>query len=117
MRSLLTALAVALIPIAASAHAFLDHAEPRVGSVTAKAPARIRLWFTEGLEPVFCRVSVTGPPGFHGAGPVKVVPGDPRSLTVDLGAPVPQGKYVVRWRVLSADTHMTEGDFSFQVGP
>ena len=76
----------------------------------------VQLWFTEGLEPAFCRVSVTGPPGFHGAGPAKPVAGDPRSLALDLGAPVPPGTYVVRWRVLSADTHVTEGDFSFRVG-
>jgi copper resistance protein C len=117
MRNLLIAALIALAPAAAWAHAFLDHADPRVGSVTAKAPARIQLWFTEALEPAFCRVSVTGPPGFHGAGPARPVAGDARSLTVDLGAPVPPGTYVVRWRVLSADTHVTEGDFSFRVGP
>jgi methionine-rich copper-binding protein CopC len=101
----------------AQAHAFLDHAEPRVGSVVTKPPAAVRLSFTEGLEVVFCRVSVTGPAGFGGAGPALSVPGDPKSLAVDLRSPTPPGVYVVRWRVLSVDTHVTEGDFSFQVRP
>jgi copper resistance protein C len=102
---------------AARAHALLDRADPRVGSVVPKPPTEVRLTFTEGLEVVFCRVSVTGPAGFGGAGAVRPVRGDPRSLVVDLRAPTPPGTYVVRWRVLSVDTHVTEGDFSFQVRP
>jgi len=30
--------------------------------------------------------------------------------------PLPPGVYKVSWRVLSVDTHTTEGDFSFRVG-
>jgi hypothetical protein len=108
---------LALAPTLASAHAFLDRAEPRVGSVIAKAPTSIRLKFTQGLEPLFCRVTVAGPAGFAGAATARPVPGDPETLTVDLRSPTPPGTYTVRWRVLSVDTHVTEGDFSFQVRP
>ena len=104
-------------PLAAAAHAFLDRADPRVGSVVAHAPPAIRLTFTQGVVVPFCRVTVTGPPGFGGAGAPHAVPGDPLSLAVDLKGPAPAGTYVVRWRVLSVDTHVTEGDFSFQVKP
>ena len=31
--------------------------------------------------------------------------------------PVPPGTYTVIWRVLSVDTHRTQGDFTFRVGP
>jgi methionine-rich copper-binding protein CopC len=30
--------------------------------------------------------------------------------------PLPPGTYRVHWRVLSVDTHTTEGSFTFQVG-
>jgi methionine-rich copper-binding protein CopC len=30
--------------------------------------------------------------------------------------PLPPGTYKVHWRVLSVDTHTTEGAFSFHVG-
>ena len=106
-----------LAPLAAAAHAFLDRADPRVGSVVAHAPPTIRLKFTQGVVVPFCRVSVTGPAGFGGAGVPHAVPGDPLGLAVDLRGPGPPGTYVVRWRVLSVDTHVTEGDFSFQVRP
>jgi methionine-rich copper-binding protein CopC len=115
--ALAAVLATALCPRAADAHAFIDHAEPRVGSVVARAPPAIRLTFTQGIVVPFCRVTVTGPPGFAGVSPPHAVAGDPRSLVVDLQGPAPAGTYVVRWRALSVDTHVTEGDFSFQVKP
>lgn len=109
------ALALTLAPaIAAQAHAFLDHADPKVGAEVARA-RQVRLWFTEALAPAFCRVTVTGPPGFGGAGPARTAPGDPKSLVVDLHPPVPAGLYVVHWRVVSVDTHTTQGEFTFKV--
>ena len=47
-----------LLPVAAHAHAFLDHASPRVGSTVAIAPRELLLWFTEKLEPAFSTVEV-----------------------------------------------------------
>jgi methionine-rich copper-binding protein CopC len=108
----------ALAPgLPAAAHAFLVRAEPRVGSVVAKAPPTLRLHFTEALEAPFSHVTVSGPAGFGGAGAVRPVAGDHASLAIDLRAPTPAGAYVVHWRVLAADTHVTQGDFQFQVRP
>lgn len=103
--------------LGAQAHAFLDHAEPKVGAEVAKAPSLVRLSFSESLVLRFCHVTVTGPAGFGGAGPVRQAPGDSKSLIVDLRPPIPPGVYVVRWRVVSVDTHATEGDFAFKVKP
>jgi methionine-rich copper-binding protein CopC len=83
----------------------------------AQAPASVRLWFTQGVVAAFCQVTVTGPLGFGGAGPVHPAAGDDHSLIVDLRGPTPPGVYTVRWRVVSVDTHKTEGDFTFRVGP
>jgi hypothetical protein len=109
--------ALALTPLTASAHAFLKQSDPRVGAAVAKTPASLRLTFTEGVVPAFCRVTVTGPAGFGGAGAVRPVAGAPATLSVDLHGPTPPGSYAVHWRVLSVDTHVTEGDFRFRVGP
>jgi methionine-rich copper-binding protein CopC len=40
---------------------------------------------------------------------------DPRMLRASL-MPLGPGTYRVIWRVLSVDTHVTEGDFTFRVG-
>lgn len=111
------AAAITLASAPAHAHAFLDHASPRVGSQVKPAPATLQLWFTQNLVTAFCQVSVSGPPGFGGAGPARAAASDPLSLVVDLRAPAPPGVYTVRWRVLSVDTHVTEGDFKFTVRP
>jgi methionine-rich copper-binding protein CopC len=111
------ALAALAPALPAAAHAFLVRAEPRVGATVANAPPTLRLHFTEALEAPFSRVTVSGPPGFGGAGPARALPGDHAGLAVDLRAPTPAGAYTVHWRVLAADTHVTQGDFSFKVQP
>jgi len=114
--SLAAALLLAGSP--ARAHAFLDHADPAVGSTAAKAPAQVRIWFTEALEPAFSSIAVTDAAGHAmGKGKAKVDPSDPKLLVLDL-APLPAGAYHVVWHVVSVDTHRTEGDFTFTVsGP
>ena len=37
-------------------HAFLERAEPRVGSTVKAAPTQVRAWFTQNLEPAFRQV-------------------------------------------------------------
>lgn len=102
---------------AATAHAFLQQASPRVGSVVAAGPAEVRLSFSEPVEPAFCVVTVAGPPGFGGAAPPKAAANDRRILLVPIRGPTPPGRYVVRWRVVSVDSHVTQGDFHFEVRP
>src|SRR5207248_5268944 len=45
------------------AHAFLDHAEPRVGNKVAAPPREVTLWFTQKLEPAFSTITVTNAAG------------------------------------------------------
>ena len=94
------------------AHAFLDRAEPRVGARVRTPPVRVTLWFTERLEPAYSTLRVVNEAGVRvDSGDVTVEPGDGRTLRVSL-APVSRGAYRVQWRVLSVDTHVTEGDFT-----
>lgn len=112
--SLLVGLALSM---AVAAHAMLDRSTPRVGSSVKAAPARIELWFTEPLEPAFSTVKVVD------ARDRQV---DARDATVDQAdrthlfaslAPLSPGRYRVVWRVVSVDTHASEGDFTFDVAP
>ncbi|HEY7945536.1 MAG TPA: copper resistance CopC family protein [Casimicrobiaceae bacterium] len=110
------AAAVACIASApATAHAFLDHALPVVGSTVHESPHAIRLWFTEELEPAFSTVRVLDKSGKEvDAGDSHVDAAEPMVLAVSVPVLAP-GTYRVVWRVLSVDTHVTEGDFRFDI--
>jgi len=117
MRSLIIALSATIALTApASAHAFLDHAEPPVGSTMQEPPRQLSLWFTEDLEPAFSGVTVTDAKG-HAvtAGKAQVDPHNRRLMHVPLKALGP-GSYRVNWHVLSVDTHRTQGNYSLTVG-
>ena len=98
-------------------HAFLDHALPAVGSTVHAAPREVRLWFSEPLESAFSKLHVLDASGKSvDTGDGHVDPGDRTILTATL-AGLPPGTYRVVWRVVSIDTHVTEGDFTFDVAP
>jgi methionine-rich copper-binding protein CopC len=97
----------------AYAHAMLDHAEPRVGNKVSAAPHAVTLWFTQKLEPAFSNITVTNTKGERVDVGKTRVSGDQMSVGLRSAGP---GTYRVNWRVLSVDTHRTEGSFTFQVG-
>jgi methionine-rich copper-binding protein CopC len=98
---------------AASAHALLDHAEPRVGNKVATVPNEVTLWFTQKLENAFCTITVTNAEGQRVDMGKTRVSGNQMSVSLRPGG---AGTYRVKWRVLSVDTHATDGSFTFQVG-
>jgi copper resistance protein C len=98
-----------------SAHAFLDHASPAVGSSVPVAPAAVTMWFTQQLEPAFTTATVTDKSGNDvDNGAAEVDAKDPTELRVPLKA-LPPGTYTVTWHALSVDTHTTQGHFTFEV--
>jgi methionine-rich copper-binding protein CopC len=114
---LLAAACLALTAAAAHAHAFLDHAEPRVGSQVQAAPAEVKLWFSEALEGAFSTATVTDAKGRRvDRADAHLDPASKRLLRVSLQELSP-GAYTVHWRAVSIDTHVTQGDFVFRVGP
>jgi copper resistance protein C len=116
-RSILSAILALMMPTLAQAHAMLDRASPAVGSTVAAAPRAVSLTFTEKLEPAFCTVRVENASGARvDQGKPQLDRGSRNVLRVNLKALAP-GSYKVIWKVLSVDTHTTEGSFSFQVGP
>jgi methionine-rich copper-binding protein CopC len=97
----------------AQAHAFLDHAEPKVGNKVAAPPRQVTLWFTQKLEPSFSSVTVTNGAGERIDTGKARVSGNEMSISLRQGG---TGTYHVNWHVLSVDTHTTDGNFTFQVG-
>ena len=114
MRFIVTILALLAAPGAANAHAMLDHATPAVGSAVAAAPKEVVLSFTEKLEPKFSSIEVRNANGAA----VSTGPARANGMEMRVGLKqLPAGTYKVIWRVLSVDTHRTNGSFTFRVGP
>ena len=115
-RSSLTGMIPLLLLLAsgdARAHAFLDHAEPRVGNKVAIPPREVALWFTQKLEPAFSTITVTNSAGQRVDTGKTRVSGNQMSISL---RPAGAGTYHVTWHALSVDTHTTDGNFTFQVG-
>lgn len=101
----------------ADAHAQLDHAQPGAGVKLTVAPAVVDLWFTEAVEPKFSSIVVQNAKGASMQnGAAMAAPGNSAQLSVKL-KPLPPGVYKVLWKVLSVDTHRSQGSFSFTIGP
>jgi methionine-rich copper-binding protein CopC len=106
-------LSILLGATAAQAHAHLDRAEPRVGSTVPSAPREVTLWFSQNIEPAFSSAEVTDANGIRFDQGKAQIEGNVMRLGV---RPLPPGSYRVHWKVLSVDTHTTEGTFPFRVG-
>ena len=103
------------LPFTALAHAFLDHAEPKVGSTVDASPTELKIWFTQELEPAFSKIEVSDAQGKQvDKADVHLDDKDKTLLIVSL-PPLSAGKYSVAWHVVSVDTHKTQGHFEFTV--
>lgn len=105
-------------PIAAPAraHSFLVEATPSSKDHVATSPKTVKLRFGGGVEPKYSKLTIENAEGkVLGEGSIGV-PDKPRELSMEAPELAP-GKYVVRYRVLSTDGHIVEGNYEFTVDP
>ncbi len=98
-----------------SAHAGLDASVPSANAVLEEGPPNIELDFNEAIDADLANIEL------YDQNATLIPTGIPQSITDDtvVQASVPtigDGVYVVVWRVPSADGHVVDGAFSFQVG-
>ena len=102
-------------PTAAVAHAIILESEPAAGAKLAEPPARIYLRFNSKLEKPLSRVTLTEGDGRPVPLPVVAEGGEkPDRIVLPLGK-LRAGAYVVRYKVLATDGHITEGALRFAV--
>ncbi|MEA2514325.1 MAG: copper transport protein [Thermomicrobiales bacterium] len=104
----------------ADAHARLVASTPAAGSALSVTPAELRLDFSEQVDARFSRADLLKSDG--SAVPIAAIEtdaADRKIVKVVLlnAAGLPDGTYVLVWRVLSAvDGHVTSGTLPFSVG-
>ena len=100
------------------AHAFLVRAEPRVGSKLNKAPTEVRISFSEPLRAGVSNIKVFDMSGKQVDKKDTHLDRANRSVVcVSLIPRLTAGSYKVIWRVTSKDTHVTDGNFHFEIVP
>lgn len=100
----------------AFAHAHLKHQYPAADAQVEAAPQALTLNFSEGIEPQFSGVTVTGAEQQSiKTGAVKRNENDKTQLIVPLEQPLKPGHYTVDWHVVSVDGHKTQGNYQFSV--
>ncbi|NDO83862.1 hypothetical protein CJP72_24925 [Citrobacter sp. NCU1] len=105
-----------LVAPAVWAHAHLTHQYPAANAVVDDVSQAITLNFSEGIEPGFSGVTLTGSKQEI----IKTQKAtrneqDEKQLIVPLEQPLNPGIYTVDWYVVSVDGHKTKGQYSFSV--
>jgi copper transport protein len=110
------ALSVLVMAAPAAAHAVLVSSSPAGGAVLTTAPARVTATFDEPVGISAGSLRVFSPGGTrvdsggtrHGSRPAQI--------TVVLDSGLGRGTYTVIWHVISDDSHLVQGAFTFSIG-
>ncbi|MGF2949636.1 copper resistance CopC family protein [Microbacterium alcoholitolerans] len=122
IRTVLATAAVAVvaglaIAAPASAHDELVSSSPAADEQLTTAPEQITLTFSNNLlsleENSGTAMTVEDESGQDWVAEAPVVQGD--TVTVPLKADMPNGAYLVTWKVVSSDGHPTSGEYSFSL--
>ena len=103
-----------LLASPAAAHAELVDIAPADGAQLTRPPTAVRMTFTESVNLVDDGIRLVDHVGATVPTPDPTVDG--RTVTWPMPTDLPEGHYVVTWRVLSKDGHPVSGAFSFGVG-
>ncbi|WP_435953194.1 CopC domain-containing protein YobA [Dryocola sp. BD626] len=109
-------IAAIFVSPAALAHAHLKNQYPAADAAVTAAPQALTLDFSEGIEPNFSGVIITGPQeAAVKTGAVKRNEKDNKQLIVPVEESLKPGEYLVDWHVVSVDGHKTKGTYRFSV--
>ena len=97
----------------AAAHAVLMKANPAANQQLEATPRELELAFNENVGPVFFKLLDRAGQEVGQPGELRL---DGNSVFLPLGQTLPNGTYIVTYRVISADTHPVGGSFAFAIG-
>jgi len=110
-------MATLLSPITVLAHAILVKSQPSKDEVINKSPKQIDLWFNDAVRSEYKALAVIDSSGKrvdnHDVEQSLTDGSNIHATVTDLTP----GKYTVRYRVVSEDTHIVTGKFEFTVQP
>lgn len=109
-----------LVPQFADAHAHILKATPAKNEILAKAPAEVRIQFSEELEGSMSKLEVRNKQTHEvvSSGSTLMDKSTPDTLSISL-KPLKNEKetYEVSWKAVAKDTHRMKGTYDFTVEP
>jgi copper resistance protein C len=106
--------AALVTPTMAAAHDQVIGTSPKSGEFLDVAPENVSMEFTGKLLDIGATILVVDDSGVDWALGEKRIDGS--SLVQPVDPAMPDGRYQVRWRVVSSDGHPISGTFDFAVG-
>ena len=102
-----------VLPAGGYAHAVLMDSSPASRQQLEAAPREVSVTFNESVGPVFFRVLDQQGAEVGAPGEIRL---EGTKMIMPLGASLPNGTYVMTYRVISADTHPVGATIVFSVG-
>jgi methionine-rich copper-binding protein CopC len=115
--SLLTGLILGSLVGAAStawAHSFPQQESPAAGQTLSSPPSEVTIRYDAKIEKLFAKLEVLDADGKNQAVGKPFYGSDGATLSIKL-APLKPGDYTVKWAVVGADTHRTQGSYTFTI--
>ena len=110
---LCVAAGLALLSMPSHSHAVLLDSSPKPGEMLMQPPNEVVANFNEGVGPIFFKVLDEKGREVGNPGEIRL---DGTKMVLPLGDTLPNGTYVLTYRVISADTHPVGATFGFSVG-
>jgi len=106
-----------LLPVPGLAHAILVKSQPAKDEIVKQSPKQIDLWFNDAVQSEYKALAVIDSSGKRVDNhDVEQTLTDGSHIHASVADLVP-GKYTVRYRVVSQDSHIVTGKFDFTVNP
>jgi len=106
-----------LFPSIFSAHAYIKKSTPLENETVEKSPNEVTIQFDESIQSAFNSIKVFDSEGNRvDEKNGHIDPKQPSILKSGLKENLPDGKYRIKWKVVSSDGHPVEGVIPFQIG-
>ena len=103
-----------MFPTAVSAHVHMSESSPKQGAVLTTPPGRVRITFSNSVEPTFSTLTVFDSSGTMVSGKTRFLE-DNTIMETELPKNLSPGKYTVKWKCVSPDGHKQTGLYTFTI--
>ena len=104
---------IALAPGVAHSHAIIVTAQPGMNSTVPQGNLEIRLAFNSLIDPKRSSLRLQRPDGTEAD--ISLTPDSPPGVLAGHAQTSADGRWTLRWQVLSLDGHVTRGEVGFSV--